>query len=119
MEKASPYSNLKIFAHAQALNDMGDGKRIAPIYIRIKPTNYCNHKCYYCSYADNALGLRDSVNRQDQIPWEKMQEIVADMKIMGVKAVTFSGGGEPLVYPYIVESMQGILDAGIDLSIIT
>lgn len=119
MEKATPYSNLKIFAHAQALNDIENGKRIAPIYIRIKPTNYCNHKCYYCSYADNELGLRNSVNRQDQIPWEKMQEIIADMSDMGVKAVTFSGGGEPLVYPHIVEAMQKILDAGIDLSIIT
>ena len=119
MEKATPYSNLKIFAHAQALHDIGEGKRIAPIYIRIKPTNYCNHKCYYCSYADNELGLRDSVNKQDQIPWEKMQEIIVDMEDMGVKAVTFSGGGEPLVYPYIVEAMQGILNAGIDLSIIT
>lgn len=119
MEKATPYSNLKIFAHAQALNDIGDGKRIAPIYIRIKPTNYCNHKCYYCSYADHALGLRDSVNRQDQISWEKMQEIISDISDMGVKAVTFSGGGEPLVYPHIVEAMQKILDAGIDLSIIT
>ena len=119
MEKATPYSNLKIFAHAQAINDIGAEKRIAPIYIRIKPTNYCNHKCYYCSYADNELGLRDSVNRQDQIPWEKMQEIISDISDMGVKAVTFSGGGEPLVYPYIVEAMQKILNAGIDLSIIT
>lgn len=119
MEKATPYSNLKIFAHAQALNDLGEGKRTAPIYIRIKPTNYCNHKCYYCSYADSALGLRDSVNRQDQIPWEKMQEIISDITEMGVKAVTFSGGGEPLVYPYIVEAMQKVLSAGIDLSIIT
>lgn len=119
MEKATPYSNLKIFAHAQALNDVGEGKRVAPIYIRIKPTNYCNHKCYYCSYADSELGLRDSVNRQDQIPWDKMQEIISDMVDMGVKAVTFSGGGEPLVYPYIVHAMQKVLDAEIDLSIIT
>lgn len=119
MEKATPYSKLKIFAHAQQLNDISEGKRIAPIYIRIKPTNYCNHKCYYCSYADSDLGLRDSVSRQDQIPWEKMQEILDDLADMGVKAVTFSGGGEPLVYPYIIETMQKILDAGIDLSIIT
>lgn len=33
--------------------------------------------------------------------------------------MTFSGGGEPLVYPHIVETMQRVLDAGIDLSIIT
>ncbi len=119
MEKATPYSNLKIFAHSDALNKIGNGERISPIYIRIKPTNYCNHKCYYCSYADSALGLRDSVNMQDQIPWDKMKEIIGDMSDMGVKAVTFSGGGEPLVYPYIIDTMKGILDAGIDLSIIT
>lgn len=119
MEKATPYSNLKIFAHAAELNAIGENKRVAPIYVRIKPTNYCNHKCYYCSYADNALGLRDVVNYQDQIPKEKMQEIISDMAEMGVKAVTFSGGGEPLVYPYIAEAMDGILNAGIDLSIIT
>ena len=117
---ATPYSNLKIFDHIDKLNEaVKENKRVAPIYIRIKPTNYCNHKCYYCSYADSALGLRDSVQKQDQISWEKMQEIISDMKDMGVKAVTFSGGGEPLVYPHIVETMQQVLDAGIDLSIIT
>ncbi len=117
--ESSPYSNLKIFHHASLLKDIEKGKRVAPIYLRIKPTNVCNHKCYYCSYADNALGLRDSVNKKDQIPWKKMQEIIEDMKNMGVKAVTFSGGGEPLVYPYIAETMQKVLDANIDLSIIT
>lgn len=116
---SSPYSNLKIFAHAEKLNQVHQGERIAPIYIRIKPTNYCNHKCYYCSYADSELGLRDIVNRQDQIPWEKMQEIIRDMKEIGVKAVTFSGGGEPLVYPYIVDTMKQVLESGIELSIIT
>lgn len=119
MDKATPYSNLKIFAHAEALNKIGKDERVAPIYIRMKPTNYCNHNCYYCSYADSALGLRDSVNKQDQIPWDKMQEIIDDIGDMGVKAVTFSGGGEPLVYPYIVQAMKGVLDKNIDLSIIT
>lgn len=119
MNKATPYSNLKIFAHSEELNKIGNGERVAPIYIRIKPTNYCNHKCYYCSYADSELGLRDIVNKQDQIPKEKMMEIIEDLGELKVKAVTFSGGGEPLVYPYITDAMRGILDKGIDLSIIT
>lgn len=118
--KATPYSSLKIFEHIHTFNEVvKENKRVAPIYIRIKPTNYCNHRCYYCSYADSALGLRDSVKKQDQISREKMNEIIKDLKDIGVKAVTFSGGGEPLVYPYIAETMQRILDAGIDLSIIT
>ncbi len=117
--KATPYSNLKIFAHAEKLNQVHKGERIAPIYVRLKPTNYCNHHCYYCSYADSELGLRDIVNRQDQIPWEKMQEIIRDFADMGVKAVTFSGGGEPLVYPYIIETIEGMKKAGVETSIIT
>lgn len=117
--KASPYSNLKIFHHAELLKKIEGGERVAPIYIRLKPTNVCNHRCYYCSYADSALGLRDSVQKQDQIPWEKLQEIIRDMRDMGVKAVTFSGGGEPLTYPHIVDAMQMMLDGDIDLSIIT
>lgn len=119
MEQATPYSNLKIFAHSEVLNDMKNKKRVPPIYVRIKPTNYCNHRCYYCSYADSELGLRNSVNRQDQITWDKMQEIITDLADIGVKAVTFSGGGEPLLYPNIVDAMQKILDVKIDLSIIT
>ena len=48
--KATPYSNLKIFDHIDKLNEaVKENKRVAPIYIRIKPTNNCNHKCYYCS----------------------------------------------------------------------
>lgn len=117
--KATPYSNLKIFAHADKLNQIHQGDRIAPIYVRLKPTNYCNHHCYYCSYADSKLGLRDTVHRQDQIPWEKMQEIISDFADMGVKAVTFSGGGEPLVYPYILEAIDGMKKAGVQISIIT
>ena len=42
-----------------------------------------------------------------------------DLEEMGVKAVTYSGGGEPLVYPYIEEAMRRTLDKGIHLSAIT
>lgn len=114
----TPYSQLKIFHHKELLEKLETGEHCNPLYIRIKPTNICNHNCYYCHYKNPYLTL-DEYNPNDMIPREKMLEIVDDMKKMGVKAVTFSGGGEPLVYPYIAETMEKILDAGIDLSIIT
>jgi len=117
--KTTPYSNLKIFAHPDKLKAIRQGVRTAPLYIRLKPTNVCNHRCYYCSYADDVLGLRDDVNPKDYIPWEKMREIIYDFGDMGVKAITFSGGGEPLVYPYILQAMTALLEKGIDISIIT
>lgn len=118
MEKATPYSNLKIFGHLEEVNKVKCGARIAPIYVRIKPTNRCNQNCYYCHYKNPYLKL-DQYNPADEINREKMLEIIQDFKDIGVKAVTFSGGGEPLLYPYIEETMEAVLNAGIDLSIIT
>ena len=114
---ATPYSQLKIFYHQDLMQNLLNGERCNPAYIRIKPTNRCNHNCNYCHYKNAYLDL-DDYSPMDEIPCEKMMEIVDDMAQMKVKAVTFSGGGEPL-YPHIEETMQRILDAGIDLSIIT
>lgn len=115
---STPYSNLKIFHHFDTLSKLKNGERCNPLYIRIKPTNVCNHNCYYCHYKNPYLTL-DEYNPTDYIPHDKMMEIIEDMGKMGVKAVTFSGGGEPLVYQYIEEAMEKILELGIDLSIIT
>lgn len=117
--KATPYSNIKIFAHTDKIEAMRDERRTSPLYLRIKPTNICNHRCCYCSYADDVLGLRNSVTPNDQIPWPKMQEILSDIEEMRVQAVIFSGGGEPLVYPEIASALRKVRESGIDLAIIT
>lgn len=117
-KNTTPYSNLKIFHHFNTLAKLKNGERCNPLYIRIKPTNVCNQNCYYCHYKNPYLRL-DEYNPTDYIPHDKMMEIIDDMGKMGVKAVTFSGGGEPLVYQYIEEAMEKILELGIDLSIIT
>ncbi len=114
----TPYSQLKIFYHQETLQHLLQGERCNPLYVRIKPTNRCNHNCGYCHYRNAYLDL-DQYDPNDEIPRKKMMQIVQDMSAMGVKAVTFSGGGEPLVYPYIEETMESILEHDIDLSIIT
>ena len=110
------YETSKIFRHPYKLQSLLEGKVTAPIYVRVKPTNRCNHHCFYCAYDSNSP---IKIDRTLEIPCEKMMEILADFKNMGVKAVTFSGGGEPLIYPHIEETMEKTLDYGIDLSIIT
>lgn len=114
----TPYSQLKVFYHQDVIQNLLQGSRCNPVYIRIKPTNRCNHNCNYCHYRNAYLDL-DEYNPLDEIPRDKMMEIIQDMEKMGVKAVTFSGGGEPLLYPHIEEAMGNVLKAGIDLSIIT
>lgn len=115
----SVYSDLKIFHHTEKINDILNDKRTAPIYIRIKPNNYCNQNCYYCGSKDDNVPEDRKFDRTASIPWEKMQEIITDMADMGVKAVTFSGGGEPLIYPYIEDTLEHIKKYNIQYSIIT
>lgn len=117
--KATPYSGLKLFAHPQKLEAIKKGELTAPIYVRIKPTNACNHNCSYCHYGSGKYLQLEGQESRNQIPWEKMKEIIEDISSMGVKAVTFSGGGEPLIYPYILSSMKAILEKGINISVIT
>ncbi len=113
------YSDLKIFHHTDKIKDIIDGKRTPPIYVRIKPTNLCNQNCYYCGSKDENVPEDRMFDRKAMIPEQKMHEIIEDFGDMGVRAVTFSGGGEPLIYPYIEDAFERVKSKGIDYSIIT
>ena len=90
-----------------------------PIQIRIKPTNVCNHNCWYCAYRSEGQQLGQDMNVKDFIPREKMMEILDDIIEMGVKAVTFSGGGEPFCYPYILDSVKILADSPVKFASLT
>ncbi len=117
--KTKKYSNLKIAWHPEKLNSFAKGKVTAPIFVRFKPTNTCNHNCFYCAYNPDYTGMHSTTNRGDLIPREKMLEILKDLKDMSVKAIIFSGGGEPLTYPYIEEALNKTLEGGMHLAMIT
>ena len=113
------YTNTKIFHFANRLEQLKLGGIPAPIHIRLKPTNRCNHHCSYCCYRNPDLYLSERLREEDRIPWAKMQELINDFAAMGVKAVTFSGGGEPLCYPHIADTIRGLTAAGIKIATLT
>ena len=73
-------------------------KIVSPVHVRIKPINKCNHDCWYCAYRVSNVQLGDQMQERDMIPYEKLNEIAEDIIDMEVKALTFSGGGEPVLY---------------------
>jgi MoaA/NifB/PqqE/SkfB family radical SAM enzyme len=103
------YSRYKIFHYQEKLDSLPQEIGIIkpPVHIRIKPTNVCNHHCWYCAYKSPDLQLGQDMVERDFIPKEKMLEIIDDCAEMGVKAVTFSGGGEPFVYRYMRDTKVG------------
>lgn len=107
------YSSLKPFLYSERLAAIRDGRVPPPVHVRIKPTNVCNHACWFCAYRSDAVSLGSDMDARARIPRGKMFEIVDDLVAMGVAAVTFSGGGEPLIYPHIVETVERLAAGGV------
>jgi MoaA/NifB/PqqE/SkfB family radical SAM enzyme len=113
------YSQVKMFHFGEKLHDLKNGRVSPPIHIRLKPINACNHRCFYCCYRNPNLLLNQRFNEKDMIAHAKMREITEDLAIGGVKAVTFTGGGEPLIYPYICEAVQALINNDIKVAVLT
>ena len=116
---SSRYSALKPFAYPGKLRALGAGRISTPVHVRLKPTNVCNHACAFCAYRSDALKLGEEMTERDRIPHTKMMEIIDDFIEIGVGAVTFSGGGEPLLYPYFAETVAALGEGGIRVAAIT
>lgn len=115
------YTKTKIFHFKEKMDSLPiTTDRIeAPIHIRIKPTNVCAHNCWYCAYrADNIQLGKDMVAR-DFIPKDKMMEIIDDMVDIGVKAVTFSGGGDPFYYSFLLDAVKRLSQTPIKFASLT
>lgn len=117
----SKYSFQKIYHFKDKLDSLPKSTKDIqpPVHIRLKPTNRCNHNCSYCAYRVDNLQLGKDMDVADSIPKEKIAEIIEDMGSMGVKAVTFSGGGEPLCYEYICDAVKMLAANKIKIACIT
>ncbi len=53
------------------------------------------------------------------LPFEKVIEVLDDCAEMGVKAIQFTGGGEPTVHPRHREAFQAALDRGLEIALVS
>ncbi len=62
------YSMLKPFRFPGHLEAVRERCLEAPVNIRIKPMNRCNHDCWYCAYRVSNLQLGEDMDVKDLIP---------------------------------------------------
>ncbi|MBU1122815.1 MAG: radical SAM protein [Candidatus Omnitrophica bacterium] len=115
------YTKLKVFHYKDKVDSLPSAvdKILPPVHIRIKPTNICTHNCTYCAYRVSNLQLGKDMDQRDFIPRRKMMEIVEDIIDMGVRAVTFSGGGDPFCYPCLAEIAEKLAASSVKFSSLT
>ena len=112
------YTQFKMFHYKEKLDSLPKNIDLIkpPLHIRIKPTNTCGHNCWYCSYRSENMQLGKNMDKQDYIPKEKMLEIMDDIVDMGVGAVTFSGGGDPFYYPYLLDAVKKLINTPVQFA---
>lgn len=123
------YSALKAAWHTRDIEAMRAGKPIVPHQLYLVISDLCNQACAFCSYrspigwgsenfgADTGKGFTMNPNRM--IDREKAYEILSDAADMGVKAVQFTGGGEPTVHPDHDAIFAYAQDLGLQTALIT
>ena len=104
----------KIFYHLENIKDYKDGKRPFPVTVEIDLTNNCNHKCSFCFYADS-IGR----GRMPFLVTDVLKERIKEMRQLGVKGISFTGGGEPMLHPDFMNILNYTKQLGFDVGLIT
>jgi len=108
---ASPFDSNKILGHLDKIIEWLDGKNPFAVTMEVDPTDKCNHHCPGCA------GGRTS---NDTMLGElEMMRVIKQATVLGLRGITFTGGGEPLLNPYTIESMDYAKRLGLDVGLIT
>lgn len=126
-----PYSPLKVFHHQSRLDALRDGRQPSPTHIEIVVSNLCQQDCNFCAYrvsgnpSNQLFGLGAPMaafghnNPKQMLTYEKVVEVLDDCVELGIRAVQFTGGGEPTVHPRHHDLFHETLSRGLDLALVT
>lgn len=119
------YSQAKPLFWVDRLATLQSGVTPAPVHVQLVLSDLCNHDCDFCAYRmssglSNELfpeGKRKNPNRM--IATLKAAEIIDDCAALGVKAIQFTGGGEPTMHPEHLDLFARAQSHGILTSLVT
>lgn len=102
---------IKLIQNPDVLRGVQSGKGITPVHVQVILTNRCNLNCAFCSCAEE--------DRAEEMSYEMAVELISILKRSGTKAVTITGGGEPLLHPQFEEIICEFFQAGIKIGLVT
>lgn len=98
----------KVLWHVDRLAAIKQGKKPAPVNVEIDTSFRCSLGCQSCHFAYThtrgpLAGKRDKPHNAipggDLIDYELAKSIIIQLKMFGVRSVTWTGGGEPTLHP--------------------
>lgn len=118
-ERLGPY----LHDYAKKLDSLDRLKGLVPVTMELDLTNVCTHQCPLCtgirSSEANGERLYTVAADGEEMPVAKAAVYICQMAAAGVKALIFTGGGEPTVYKQLVALIQRANELGMDVALIT
>src|SRR3972149_8693900 len=97
------WNQLKILNHHDLVNEIikGQGNNCPPIHVQIEPTELCNLSCEFCHWHNNSL--KETFSNFDftgkrVFDLSRLMNLVDEFAECGVRAIAFTGAGDPCVF---------------------
>lgn len=103
----------KILYHLSEVQRAERGEIVFPVTCEIDPSNRCMLSCEFCMYAAHLK------NHNEDLPLDLYNKLIEELKSLGVKSITFTGGGEPLMNKQFNAMVKLALMEGFELGLIT
>jgi cyclic pyranopterin phosphate synthase len=101
----------KLLWHGDRVKEWLNTGRSRPILVEVSPTGYCNATCPWCFFEDK--------HSKDRINPQVMLNTIKDLAHLGVKAINWSGGGEPTIHPAFKDFVYLASELGIKQGLFT
>lgn len=119
---------LKLFGHLDRLEELRRGRRPAPVNIEIDLSNRCSLGCEWCHFGYThtrgpLAGKRDkpagALPGGDLMDTPLAHRILEQAAWLGVKSITWTGGGEPTLHADFDEIVAQAAECGLDQGVYT
>lgn len=101
---------IKIFKNIEVVYGLNRGQ-IRPYHVQLIPTNRCNLNCSFCSCKNRS--------KSDELSIEQITALLQELYAFGCRAITITGGGEPLLHPRINDIIEMCGALGIKIGLVT
>ena len=109
------YNNNRILQHKAELEKIESNRasECIPIHVRIEPTEVCNFRCSFCWWHnDRKRSTLASFNftGKQSMGRDRLLRLIDELAELGTKACSFTGAGDPLMYPYMAQVLKRVRD---------
>ncbi len=101
----------KILRYPEVLDKIRRGERVYPINVEFDLTEDCNCHCAWCAFR--------YMHSKDTMSTELAERAITECADVGVKALTFTGGGEPTLHPRFADLVRYAKEQGLAVGLYT